>query len=413
MKAPRTNNRLLHWLYLKRGRVVFAAVIAVLGIIFIVRSLAATNPNLLGDLNNDNIVNLTDLSLLLSNYNKSGDAADLNGDNTTNLTDLSLLLSNYNKTYSGGPNPTPPTPTPPTPTPPTPPAGSNRSIRGQQLYVYNPSDWAGRPQEIYGNQVGKWFGDWVKTINIRGAVDAVVGGAPTGQLPLVVAYAVPGKDCGGYSSGTFSGSAQYRAWLDEFIAGVGNRKAIVILEPDALAQMDDCLTAGDQELRIADIAYAVTALKEKTQASVYIDGGNTGWRDAATMADRLKRANVANATGFSVNVSNFKFTADTVAYGEQVVSALQGLGVSGARYVVDTSRNGKGPADPSDPEAWCNPAGRGLGKKPTTNPDSGANNDAFLWIKTIGESDGTCKGGPDAGMWYPEYAQMLIDNAVY
>ena len=30
--------------------------------------------------------------------------------------------------------------------------------------------------------------------------------------------------------------------------------------------------------------------------------------------------------------------------------------------------------------------------------------DAFLWIKTPGESDGTCSGGPAAGKWWGEYA---------
>ena len=412
-KLSRSDNRLVRWMMRRRGLVAFVSVLAVAGVVWLVSSMAATNPNLSGDLNSDNVVNLTDLSILLSNYNKTGNAADLNGDNLTSLVDLSMLLANYNKTYSGGPNPTPPTPTPPTPTPPTPnpPTGSNRSIRGQQLFVFTPGDWAGRPQEMYGQQIGKWYGNWIGDIQSE-ANDIVTQATSAGKLALMVPYNIPGRDCGSYSAGGAGNSGAYRAWIDAFANGVGNRKAIIILEPDALAQVD-CLSAGDQAARIADMAYAVSAFKDRTQASVYVDGGNFGWKDAATMADRLKRANVANATGFSVNVSNFKFTADSVSYGEQVVSALQGLGINGARYVIDTSRNAHGPADASDPEAWCNPAGRGLGKKPTTNPDSGANNDAFLWIKTIGESDGTCKGGPAAGTWYPAYAQMLIDNAVY
>jgi hypothetical protein len=59
---------------------------------------AAPNPNLLGDLNNDNIVNTFDLSILLSKYNTSSSVADTDGDGSVNVVDLSTLLSNYGKT---------------------------------------------------------------------------------------------------------------------------------------------------------------------------------------------------------------------------------------------------------------------------------------------------------------------------
>ena len=51
-----------------------------------------------GDLNGDGTVNVTDLSILLSNWGKTGVTAaqgDLNGDGTVNVTDLSILLSNW------------------------------------------------------------------------------------------------------------------------------------------------------------------------------------------------------------------------------------------------------------------------------------------------------------------------------
>jgi hypothetical protein len=53
-----------------------------------------------GDLNSDNTVNIFDLSILLSNYNKtkaqsSNPGCDLNNDNIVNIFDLSILLSHY------------------------------------------------------------------------------------------------------------------------------------------------------------------------------------------------------------------------------------------------------------------------------------------------------------------------------
>jgi len=48
-----------------------------------------------GDLNGDNAVNITDLSILLSNWNTTNVVADINKDGAVNIFDLSILLSNY------------------------------------------------------------------------------------------------------------------------------------------------------------------------------------------------------------------------------------------------------------------------------------------------------------------------------
>lgn len=50
-----------------------------------------------GDINGDKRVNVTDLSILLSNYGKRTVVGDFNGDNIVNVIDLSILLSNYGK----------------------------------------------------------------------------------------------------------------------------------------------------------------------------------------------------------------------------------------------------------------------------------------------------------------------------
>jgi hypothetical protein len=48
-----------------------------------------------GDLNSDGVVNITDLSILLSSWNTTNSTADINKDGTVNILDLSILLSNY------------------------------------------------------------------------------------------------------------------------------------------------------------------------------------------------------------------------------------------------------------------------------------------------------------------------------
>jgi hypothetical protein len=80
---------------------VFLLAFALIGYL-IFRALAAPNPNLPGDLNNDNTVNVTDLSILLSDYGTTNPAADINGDGTVNILDLSSLLSHYGQSVSTG-----------------------------------------------------------------------------------------------------------------------------------------------------------------------------------------------------------------------------------------------------------------------------------------------------------------------
>jgi endoglucanase len=92
------------------------------------------------------------------------------------------------------------------------------------------------------------------------------------------------------------------------------------------------------------------------------------------------------------------------AYGGQL-SRL----IGGKHFIVDTSRNGLGPAPDG---SWCNPSGRALGERPTTATGDPLA-DAYFWIKRPGESDGTCNGGPAAGQWWGDYALGLAKRAAY
>ena len=204
------------------------------------------------------------------------------------------------------------------------------------------------------------------------------------------------------------------------------------------------------------------------------------------MASRLIQAGVAKAQGFFLNVSNFQPTEQVDQYGTWVSKCIwfatkgpawaaghtdycasqyysgaapndglpgnavsptdpstwhwtdawfdQNVGTPPAaeltHFVVDTSRNGQGAWTPpagkytGDPQTWCNPPGRGIGVRPTAHTGV-ALVDAYLWIKTIGESDGQCNRGiaggtidpeygqvdPAAGGWWPAQATTLVNNA--
>lgn len=323
-----------------------------------------------------------------------------------------------------------------------------------------------------------------------------------GAMPVLVAYNLPFRDCAQYSAGGAADTAAYEAWIDGLAAGIGDRAATVILEPDGLgiipwyttldgaqewcrpAELDPATAAAD---RFAQLNYAVDALGALPSTGVYLDGTHSGWLNVGDISDRLLKAGVQRADGFFLNASNYQFTANLAAYGRWISScieyvtavnpgafgecgnqywnggpannwsgvtmsnygewssgnpdpALDTAGVDSryasilggveptTRFVIDTSRNGAGPWQApagvySDPEDWCNPPGRGLGARPTTDTGDPLI-DAYLWIKVPGESDGKCYRGtggpldpergiedPAAGQWFAEQARELIELA--
>jgi len=290
-------------------------------------------------------------------------------------------------------------------TPPPPPTSDN-GPRGKALYRDLRLANDGRPTAISGQPYAVWLGGWSgdPATAAKKTVDAATA---EGKIATIVLYNIPLRDCGLYSSGGLKDFNEYKNWINGVVTGIGQREAIVIVEPDALAGLD-CMTAAQKTDRINGLADTVNTLTSKTKAYVYLDAGNVSWIPAQEMANRLKSVGVAKARGFAINTSNFFVPSSNITYGTDISK-----NIGNKPFVIDTSRSGKGVyTNPNDPEAWCNPPGRGLGMKPTTSTNQNLV-DAYLWVKTPGESDGACKGAPAAGQWYESYAQELIRNANY
>ena len=327
-------------------------------------------------------------------------------------------------------------------------------------------------------------------------------------VPTLVAYNVPGRDCSQYSAGGAADDAAYRAWADGFAAGLTKAGTVtVILEPDGLPLMPSDCPAGTYPVgsaptdagRLADINYIGQAIERADPAAlVYLDAGHNGWHNVASIADRLQDAGVEQFQGFSLNTSNYQYTADLTQYGTWISQCLailpddythtplvegsdpcpnqywnggpsngyQGVALDPMKqwsdtatdptantrginerfatllgdtvptehFVIDTSRNGQGPWAPAqgvtypDPQTWCNPPARGLGARPQAQPNADFPLlDAYLWVKTPGQSDGECNRGiagstsdpewggitdPAAGAWFPQQALELAELAV-
>lgn len=125
-------------------------------------------------------------------------------------------------------------------------------------------------------------------------------------------------------------------------------------------------------------------------------------------------------------------TLNTAGINSRYASIL-GTTVPTTHFVIDTSRNGQGPWTPAatanypDAQTWCNPPNAGLGARPQASPQPALPLlDAYLWIKTPGQSDGQCNRGvagsttdpewggivdPAAGAWFPQQALRLAQLA--
>jgi endoglucanase len=102
-------------------------------------------------------------------------------------------------------------------------------------------------------------------------------------------------------------------------------------------------------------------------------------------------------------------------YTDEWYQQNMGTAVPTTHFVIDTSRNGQGPffatayanAPYNQPASvvttlnngsWCNPPARGLGVPPTASTGITLL-DAYFWVKTPGQSDGTCDSAGGARAW--------------
>jgi endoglucanase len=203
---------------------------------------------------------------------------------------------------------------------------------------------------------------------------------------------------------------RFHNWVENLAKGIGDNRAILFFEVDSLITVG-CLSHHGLEVRLAELRDALSILSRVPRLVVYLDAGAADAAPAGTMARLLREAGVSQIQGFFLNATHFDWTLNEIRYGDEI-SRMTG----GKHFVVSTSENGRGPLVPHDRkvngnEVLCNPAGRGLGPKPTF--DTGYRNvDAFAWIGNPGKSGGSCRpGAPPVGYFWWSFAIQLVRNA--
>jgi cellulose 1,4-beta-cellobiosidase len=343
--------------------------------------------------------------------------------------------------------------------------------------VQNPSL---EPQLRKASQVSAAY--WIDTIARIANVSKVLDGAKAQQaktgkktLTAFIIYDLPNRDCAAAASNgelTCADSActeglnTYKTkYIDPIVTlfrKYPDQPIVAVIEPDSLGNLatnlnvQKCSTA--QSAYLTGVAYAIQQLSALPNLYLYLDachGGWLGWDDnrnkiATIFQQVLNQAGGADKIrGFATNTANYQplgsisSTADPchlqsqynkaineVIYVNMLAQTLQNVGITNKGYIIDTGRNGVTNMR-QDCSNWCNINHAGLGIRPTSDTQaiSGINIiDAFYWLKTPGESDGTsdqnaprfdyhCASSdsyipaPQAGKWNSPYFVMLVQNA--
>lgn len=227
------------------------------------------------------------------------------------------------------------------------------------------------------------------------------GAAASDKTPVFVIYTSPDSTTATWHVSITGGS--YHEFIAEIARGIGHYGAWVVLEPDAVPIASQ-YNSIEYAKRMAEFRESIALFTEYApNTRVYIDAGHSSWIVPTRKAELLRDAGIAQAHGFSLNVSNYQTTEANIAYGRQLSDLI-----GNKPFIIDTSRNGVGPAPDNE---WCNAEGRALGQLPDLSPNI-ARVDALLRIKPPGESDGFCNGGPQAGKFWLDYALALVKNSL-
>lgn len=236
-------------------------------------------------------------------------------------------------------------------------------------------------ERLQETPVAQWLND-DNAVNI--VHNNTNGSRANGSIPVFVAYNIPLRDLGGDAAGGAGSAEDYREWIENVSDAIDDAPSVVVLEPDALADVPDMSSTADKEQRIVMLRNALKTFRDNNKyTAVYLDVGNSRWLPASTMADLIRMVDPDRnlVGGISLNVS---YQASEVASTDYADAISSRLGYP-LHVMIDNSMNGAPNTDAIT--GWCNPKGEKIGYADTTYS---ADKVETAFIKTPGESDGVC-----------------------
>jgi endoglucanase len=189
--------------------------------------------------------------------------------------------------------------------------------------------------------IAHWFGAWNPDAAAAGLVREYVRASTQGRSNVLTQLAVfrldpwEGSACSELPSA--SQQVSYRAWIDNFAAGIGSSRMALILQPDL--PFASCAPGGSL-LPLQMVSYAVKVFSALAHTTVYIDAGARDWEPVGKAVWMLENAGVADARGFALNDTHYDSTGAELSYGAAVVRGLAHAHLPGKHFVVNTAENG-------------------------------------------------------------------------
>ena len=202
----------------------------------------------------------------------------------------------------------------------------------------------------------------------------------------------------------------FRARIDAIARATANRPAVYLLELDGIGSSGCVRKMGSLGIWEADLRYEASKISSLPHTVVYLEAGYSDANGPRYTARVLNAAGVGTIRGFWTNDTHLNWTISEIKWGDKVSRLTHN-----AHFVINTAQNGNGPKKNPHPvtqgnEDLCNPPGRGLGPRPTT--DTGFNHvDAFLWSSPPGNSSGPCNGGTSSGTFWAARGIELAAHA--
>ncbi len=199
--------------------------------------------------------------------------------------------------------------------------------------------------EIALRPKSKWYGAWIKPADIASKVRSHIvnaqAGDPSTLVQLTTFALKPWEHDACKQLPTDAQKAFYKRWVNEFAKGVGNAHVALVLQADGPFAL--CAPGGSRVYSNL-IQYSAKVFGALPNTSVYIDAGAADWMkdDVERAATLLQRAGVQYVRGFALNSTHYSPTEREVLFGARLVRELYERGISGRRFIVNTSSNGKG-----------------------------------------------------------------------
>jgi len=234
--------------------------------------------------------------------------------------------------------------------------------------------------------------------------------ADPGSIPIITTYFLYQAGYCETSSEIIDHRATFERQVNEMVAGIERRPAVMLLELDAVGSSSCMARNGALPEWEADIRYEIQQVSTLPHAVVYIEGGYSDGASAAYTARVLNAVGVQSIRGFFTNDTHLNWTANEIRWGSKV-SRMTG----GTHFIINTADNGHGPLLNPHPvqqgnEDLCNPPGRGAGPRTSTHTGVSAV-DAFMWVHVPGTSSGKCNGGTPSGTFWLARALTEARNA--